>query len=210
MQVKLTWTLGSLTPPGQAPTNLTIQHRLSSSGTWITQVPATAYSTFCTAGSCQYTYPNNPSPLEDNKSYDFRILTDCSEGSQSVSNVVTRINVVCPVVTLTASSTTVSYSFSGAVSTSVTGYIIGIYLATDTGFSTPLGGGLVTVNSPVPSTISGTFSGLSSTPAEYVVRVTVKSSGSDVFCNSTIFTTETLPCNAASNLSACIVGVDCP
>lgn len=206
MQIKLTWTLGSLTPAGQAPTTLTIQHKLSSSSTWITQTSAN-YTTFCTGNSCQYTYPTGV--LENNKSYDFKILTDCSQGSQSASNIVTKLNIICPVVSLVASSSTVDYSFAGSVGTSVTGYVIGIYLATDTGFSNPLAGGVVTVNSPIPATVSGSFTGLTAS-TNYKVRVTVKSSGNDVFCDSAISTGATLPCSAASSLTACIVGVDCP
>lgn len=206
MQIKLTWTLGSLTPAGP-PTTLSIQHKLSSEPTnWTTYVTE-PYSIFCTGNSCQYTYPDNV--LDPNKSYDFRIVTNCTQGSASYSNIVTKINITCPVVSLVASSSTVDYSFAGSVGTSVTGYVIGIYLATDTGFSNPLAGGVVTVNSPVPATVSGSFTGLTAS-TNYKVRVTVKSSGTDVNCDSAISTGATLPCSAASSLTACIVGVDCP
>lgn len=205
MQIKLTWTLGSLTPAGQAPTTLVIQHKLSSASTWTTQVTQ-AYSNFCTSGSCQYTYPDGV--LDANKSYDFRIGTNCTQGTTSYSGVVTKLNIVCPTLNLTSDSSSVTYSFPGAVGTSVTGYVIGIYLATDSGFTDPKGGGLVTLTS-VPATVTGTFSGLDS-ETNYKIRVTVKSSGTDKYCEGTISTTNTLPCNAASGLTACILGVDCP
>jgi hypothetical protein len=202
MQVKLTWSYSS-TPTAQAPTQFTIQHKLTSDpdipASYTTQAIITNFGQACSGGTCSYTYPASGT-LNHNTSYDFRIATDCSEGNINYSTPVTKINVLCPSYTPTATSNSISYSFSGATGTSVTGYVVEL-----------LNNGSVVESKPLASvaaTISGTFSGLSSTTA-YVVRVTVKSSGADRVCTQTLSTTNTPSCNGVINLSGCICGGDC-
>lgn len=211
MQVKLTWSY-STTPAGQAPTTFIIQHKLSTASTYTTQTTITNFATICTGTSCTYVYPAGV--LDNNKSYDFRVGTDCSEGTTNYSTPITKINVLCPTFTPTATSNSISYQFSGATATSVTGYLVELLLASDNSLleAKPL--------AAVAATISGTFSGnqipndgipdytiLPSTL--YKVRVTVKSSGADKVCTYDISTTNTPACTAVSNLAACICSVDC-
>lgn len=199
MQVKLTWSY-STTPAGQAPSTFIIQHKLSTASTYTTQTTITNFATICTGTSCTYVYPSGV--LDDNKSYDFRVGTDCSEGTTNYTTPVTKINVLCPTFTPTSTSNSISYSFSGATGTSVTGYLVELLLASNNSLveAKPL--------AAVAATISGTFTGLSANTA-YRVRVTVKSSGADKVCTYDISTTETVACTAVSNLAACICGVDC-
>jgi hypothetical protein len=209
MIVKLTWSY-STTPIEQSPTKFTIQRKLTSAAIYnvADDVVITNLSSICTAGNCNYI----TALLPDNLSYDFRIATDCTEGSISYSPAVTKLNVLCPDFTPTATSNTISYSFTAAANTSVTGYIVELLLNGEVKESKPL--------VSATGTISGTFSG-NSTPndgipdyaiqanTQYVVRVTVKSTGADKVCPYSIFTNNTPACNAALNLTGCICGVDC-
>jgi hypothetical protein len=211
MKVKLTWSYAT-TPAGQAPNKFVIQHKPATGSTWTTQATfdgANAVNTICSNGSCTYTYPSD---LPDNVAYNFQVVTDCSEGSTTLSNTINRINVLCPSFTPSATSNSISYSFSGATGTDVTGYIVELLLNGTVLESKPL--------ASVAATISGTFSG-NSTPNDgitdytiasntnYVVRVTVKSSGTDKVCTKPISTTNTPPCNSVTNLAGCICGEDC-
>lgn len=205
MKVKLNWTLGSLTPQGQQPTTLVIQDRLSSVSQWTTR-ETKPYAEFCTAGACQYTYVDGV--LLPNLSYDFRIGTNCAQGTISYSNVFTKLNIVCPEVTITKTSSTISYSFPGAVGTAVTGYTVALYAVSDTSFSTPLGQEELVSYTPTPASVNGTITGLSA-ETSYVLRVVVKSSAPDKSCTYPTSTDATVSCNAATNLTACICGVDC-
>jgi hypothetical protein len=209
MIVKLTWSY-STTPIAQSPTKFTIQRKLTTASTYNTadDIVVTNLSSICTTGTCNYLYAGVP----DNVSYDFRIATDCAEGSTNFSPSVTKINVLCPSVTVTATSNTISYSFSAVTGTSVTGYLVELLLNGTVKESKPLAN--------ATGTISGTFSG-NSTPNDgiddysilattsYVVRITVKSSGADKVCNEPITTGATPACNGAISLVGCICGVDC-
>jgi len=210
MQVKLTWSYNNTTTGGTAPTKFLIQYKLSSVGTWPSGCSAgnsqsgciqidTPFTGVCTGGSCSYTFANGI--LDDNQSYDFRVGTEGTECSAQFTPSVSKINVLCPSFTPTSTSTTISYSFSGATGTSVTHYLIELYAANGTT--------LIQAKQleAVAATHSGTFSGLTANTA-YVLKVTVKSSGPDKVCPYNINTTTTPPCVAASNLSACICNVD--
>lgn len=200
MQAKLTWSY-STTPTGQAPTQFVIQHRVTGTVNYTTQTTITNLSTVCTGTSCTYVYPAGV--LSHNTSYDFRILTDCAEGSTNASNPITIINVLCPVFTPSATSTSISYSFSGATGTSVTGYKVELLLASDN--SVVEDDGII----PVATTISGTFNTVLTANTAYIVRVTVKSSGADKVCTFPKSTNATPSCNGVLNLAACVCGVDC-
>jgi len=212
MRVRLTWTYVT-TPIGQSPTEFTIQRKLTSAALYdvADNDRITNLTSICTGGTCNYV----TAVLPDNLSYDFRIATDCTEGSVSYSPAVTKLNVLCPSFLPTATSNTISYSFTAAANTSVSGYIVELLL-----------NGVVKESKPLANatgTISGTFSGNSIdndgipnytiTPATpYVVRVTVKSSGvggADKVCSYSITTGTTPACNAATGLVGCICGVDC-
>jgi len=214
MQVKLTWSYNNTTTGGTAPTKFLVQYKLSSLGSWPTgctagnnttqsgciQVDA-PFTSVCSGGSCIYTI--SASLLDDNKSYDFRVGTEGTECAAQFTTSVSKINVLCPTFTPTATSSTISYSFSGAVNTSVTGYLIELYPASGT---TPIS------SKPLESVVathSGSFSNIGLTGnTSYVLRVTVKSSGADKVCNYTITTSTTPPCVSATSLTACMCNVD--
>lgn len=204
MQVKLTWSYAT-SPNATIPTQLVIKHKLTgaAASTYVTQATITTISSICntSTGTCEYLYPAGV--LNDNVSYDFIVVTSCgSAGSPVESGVVTKINVICPNVTVSSTQSSVSYTFPGAVSTSVTGYKVELLANDDSVIEDD---GVISV----ASTISGTFAATLTSNTAYKVRVTVKSSGADKVCLFPISTTDTPPCNGASNLQACICGIDC-
>jgi hypothetical protein len=204
MQVKLTWSYAT-SPAATLPTQLVIKHKLTgaAANTYVTQATITNISSVCntTTGTCEYLYPEGV--LSNNVSYDFIVVTSCgSAGSPVESSVVTKINVICPNVTVSSSQSSVSYTFPGATGTSVTGYKVELLANNDSLIEDD---GIITV----ASTISGTFAATLTANTAYKVRVTVKSSSADKVCLFPISTTSTPPCNGASNLQACICGVDC-
>ena len=95
MNVTLTWT------PGVGSTSQTVQYKLASAST---------YTTFSTKTGTDTT--ETVTALSDNVIYDFRISTACNGGTATTSPVVQKINIICPTVTVTATSTTLAYSFT--------------------------------------------------------------------------------------------------
>lgn len=200
MKVKLTWTI-STTPANQAPTTFRIFYWPK--GTAVPASPNTTVNTatVCTGTSCTYSIDN----LLDNVAYDFRIDTTCANGDPAPSQVLTLQNMVCPTFTPTATNNSVSYSFTGAVNGTVSGYKVELLLASNN--SVVEDEGIL----PPAATISGTFGTVLTASTAYIVRVTVKSNFgiADKVCTYNITTTSTPSCNAVTNLAGCICGVDC-
>jgi hypothetical protein len=145
MNVTLNWT------PGVGSTSQTVQYKLASASTWTTfsTVSGTATTVIVTG-------------LADNLIYDFKILTACNGGTSTQSPVVQKINIICPTVTVTAASTSLSYSFP-EIGGSVTSYVVKLFNSGGTselGSQTPTG----------TTTLTGTFSSLTASTT-YKIRV---------------------------------------
>lgn len=145
MNVTLNWT------PGAGSTSQTVQYKLASASTW---------TTFSTVSGTATT--ETVTGLADNLIYDFKILTACNGGTSTQSPVVQKINIICPTVTVTAASTSLSYSFP-EIGGSVTSYVVKLFNSTGTSelaSQTPTG----------TTTLTGTFSSLTASTT-YKIRV---------------------------------------
>ena len=145
MNVTLNWT------PGAGSTSQTVQYKLASASTW---------TTFSTVSGTATT--ETVTGLADNLIYDFKILTACNGGTSTQSPVVQKINIICPTVTVTAASTSLSYSFP-EIGGSVGTYVVKLFNSTGTSelaSQTPVG----------TTTLSGTFNSLTASTT-YKIRV---------------------------------------
>lgn len=201
MQVKLTWTMASGT------TGQVLQYRLVGASTWtdITILNTDPNVTFNSTTNV-YTYTFQTGTLLNNKIYEFQILAACTGGSTQASNLVTKYNIVCPSVTVTPASTSASYSIPAATNTDFTKYEVTVYRTSDNAVI----GSTVTYTS-LGSTITANITGLAQTTAyKLVVKVFIGSNPANFKnCEFPFTTTEIPPCAAPTNLTACIVGVDC-
>jgi hypothetical protein len=147
MNITLTWT------PGAGASSQIVQYKLSTSGTWVThETVGGGVSTSSITG------------LDDNKIYDFRVITNCPGGASSPSLTAQQINIICPSVSTTPSDTSIASSFS-ELGGSVTSYTVKLFDAA----------GVTELSSQTPSgttTRSGTFSGLTASTA-YKIRVII-------------------------------------
>jgi len=181
MNVTLTWT------PGVGSTSQTVQYKLASAST---------YTTFSTLTGVATT--ETVTGLSDNLIYDFRINTGCNGGTSTSSPVVQRINIICPTVTVTATSTTLAYSFP-EIGGSVGSYSVKLFNSAGTSelaSSTPTG----------TTTLSGTFTALTASTG-YKIRV-VPTAGTitKTDCAFTTGTTSAPPvCNAPTGVTADLV-----
>jgi hypothetical protein len=215
MNLKLSWSYSS-TPSAQAPTKFTIQYKLISVAdtplNWaanqfeLTSTSTPSITSACSGGNCTYTISN----LQDNKFYDFRIITDCAVGDDSTSPSVRKIGIVCPTPNVTVSSASVSYAFTSAGGTDVSSYNVQLLASDNTVIRT-------TTHAVQVGTISGTFdnsdTNLVAIAANtlYKVRITViagtaPNTVSKVCDPTEITTSNTPPCNPATSLTACVCG----
>lgn len=201
MQVKLTWTMASGT------TGQTLQYRLKGTTTWtdITIVNTDPNVTF-NSGTNVYTYTFQTGTLLNNKIYEFQISAACSGGTTQASNMVTKYNIICPTVNIVPSSTSATYSITAVTGSDITKYEVSVFDGNNT-----LIGSTVTYTT-VTNTINATITGLTQSTAYTLrVRVFIGSVATDYKdCTYPFTTTTQPPCNAPTNLTACIVGVDCP
>ena len=180
MNITLTWTAGA----GASTQN--VQYKLASSSTWIThETVAGNIATSSITG------------LEDNKIYDFRVVTNCAGGTPNGSPAVQQIKITCPVVTPSPSDTSVAYSFP-ELGGSITAYTVKLFNSagdTELASQTPTG----------TTTRSGTFTGLTASTG-YKIRVIITAgSFSKTDCAMVSTTTTATPaCNAPTNVSASI------
>lgn len=147
----LTWIAAS----GVNVIDQAVQYKLRTASAWTT---ATTLSAGATA--------NTINGLNPNVIYDFRILTNCSVGGPTPSSINSNIQTTCPAVTLTPTTTGISYSFSN-VGGSVTQYKL--ELLNNTGTSVLQ---TKTESAPFASTVTNTFTGLTQ-GTNYQVRITV-------------------------------------
>lgn len=178
MNVTLNWT------PGVGSTSQTVQYKLAT---------ASAYTTFSTVGGTVAT--ETVTGLSDNLIYDFRISTACNGGTNTTSPVVQKINIICPTVTITAASTSLSYSFP-EIGGSVGSYAVKLFNSAGTSelaSQTPTG----------TTTLTGTFDALTASTT-YKIRV-VPTAGTitKTDCAFVTGTTSAPPvCNAPTGVTA--------
>ncbi len=140
-------------PETQNSVGQVVQYKLPSSGTWIDfAIVSPSTSTYLVTG------------LLDNTIYQFRISCECATGDVTYSQVFTSIRFTCPVVTISASTTILNYSFP-TVASSITGYTVILY-------KDGLEEVTMSYNSPVPPTISGSFNIVAG--HIYTIRVQMK------------------------------------
>jgi hypothetical protein len=181
MNVTLTWT------PGVGSTSQTVQYKLASAST---------YTTFSTLTGTATT--ETVTGLSNNVIYDFRITTGCNGGTSTSSPVVQRINIICPTVTVTATSTTLAYSFP-EIGGSVGTYSVKLFNSAGTSelsSQTPIG----------TTTLTGTFIDLTASTG-YKIRV-VPTAGTitKTDCAFVTGTTSAPPvCNAPTGVTADLV-----
>jgi hypothetical protein len=180
MNITLTWTAGA----GAATQN--VQYKLATSSTWIThETVAGNITTSSILG------------LEDNKIYDFRVITNCAGGTPTGSAPTQQIKITCPSVSTTPSDTSIAYSFS-ELGGSITAYTVKLFNAagdTELASQAPTG----------TTTRSGTFTGLTASTG-YKIRVIITAgSFSKTDCAMVSVTTTVTPaCNAPTNVSASV------
>lgn len=179
MNIILNWT------PGAGAVSQDVQYKLSTSGTWITFQNVSGSTNTITING-----------LQDNRIYDFRVITNCAGGTPAPSTPTQQINIVCPVVTTTPSDTSVAYSFS-ELGGSITAYTVKLFSSD----------GLTEISSQTPSgttTRSGTFTGLTQNTS-YKIRVLIAAGTFNKTCGFVDFTTTNTPtCNAPTGVTATI------
>ena len=145
MNVTLNWTVGA------GATSQNVQYKLASASTWITfsTVTGTAVTETVTG-------------LSDNLTYDFKIISKCNGGTAGSSAIIKQINIICPTVTTTLTSTSISYSFP-EIGGSVGSYSVKLFNSAGTSelsSQTPTG----------TTTLTGTFTALTASTS-YKIRV---------------------------------------
>jgi hypothetical protein len=180
MNITLTWTAGG------GATTQTVQYKLASASTWTThETVAGNIATSSILG------------LENNKIYDFKVITNCAGGTPTGSAPTQQIKITCPSVSTTPSDTTIAYSFA-ELGGSITGYTVKLFNSagdTELASQAPTG----------TTTRSGTFSGLSASTS-YKIRVIITAgSFSKTDCTLvSVNTTATPACNAPTNVTASV------
>lgn len=180
MNITLTWTAGG----GAASQD--VQYKLATASTWTTHANVAGNVTSSTITG-----------LQDNRIYDFRVITNCAGGTPTPSAATQQIKIICPTVTTTPSDTSIAYSFP-ELGGSITSYTAFLFDSS----------GVVTLSSQTPTgttTRSGTFTGLQPNTA-YKVRIVVfAGSFSKSDCAFVDVTTTSTPaCNPPTNVSATV------
>lgn len=132
----------------------TVQYRIAPSGVWTTfSVVAKDVGTETITG------------LANNTIYEFRVVNNCSEGGPIPSAVVRAVSISCPVLDVTATSNSITVTFT-PLGSSVNGYII--QLRNDAG-GTILQ--TFTALSPFGSSVTHTFNTSITADTDYTVKV---------------------------------------
>lgn len=162
----------------------TIQYKLNSVSNWSTSSSVNPITTTATING-----------LNQNKLYNFQIINNCSVGGPSPSTPITAVELTCPSINLTPTSTSINYSFVG-LGGDVDTYVL--ILLDSTGITILQS---KTESAPFASTITNTFNGLSSSTT-YQVQCTVKAAQFSKVCGNQTTTTTNVPvCPTVSNFS---------
>jgi len=176
MNVTLNWTVGA----GASSQN--VQYKLASASTWIT---------FSTVSGTAVT--ETVTGLSDNLTYDFKIVSNCNGGTAGSSAIIKQINIICPTVTTTLTSTSIAYSFP-EIGGSVGSYSVKLFNSAGTSelsSQTPTG----------TTTLSGTFTALTASTS-YKIRV-VPTAGT-ITKTDCAFTTATTSAPAVCNVPTAV------
>lgn len=148
-----------------------IQYRMAGTTSWTSAVTG--------LGPTVNTY--TVTGLSDNTIYEFRVVSICSIGGPIYSSILTDIKWYCPVITLTPTHNTITYSFSN-LGGSISGYTVELLNnAQDTVIQTK-------------TTISGVFDSGSITPlTTYYVRLTLTASSYSHVCSDVSTATTAAP-----------------
>lgn len=178
MNVTLNWTVGV----GASTQN--VQYKLAS---------ATSWTTFSTVSGTTTT--ETVTGLTDNLVYDFKIVTNCSGGSSTSSAIVKKISIICPTVTTTVASTSISYSFP-AIGGSVDAYTAKLFnsdATSELASQTPNGS----------TVLIGTFSSLTASTTYKIKVIPAAGSLTKTDCGYTTATTSAPPtCNVPTGVTA--------
>lgn len=180
MNITLTWTTGG------GATSQDVQYKLSTASTWTTHANVAGNVTTSAITG-----------LQDNRIYDFRVITNCSGGTPTASTSTQQCKITCPTVSTSPSDTSIGYSFTENGG-SITAYTVKLFDA----------GGTTELASQTPTgttTRSGTFTGLSASTS-YKIRVllTADSFSKNDCAFTSVSTTVTPACNAPTNISASV------
>jgi len=136
--------------------------------------------------------------LTQNKIYNFQVINNCSIGGPSPSTPVNAIEFTCPVVNLTTTDNSITYSFvslGGDIDT----YVVTLFDST--------GNNVIqtkNMQAPFNSTITDAFNGLIANTS-YQVQVQVKAGSYNKVCGKQTITTPNVPsCPQLSNLNVTI------
>jgi hypothetical protein len=176
MNVTLNWTVGA------GATSQNVQYKLASASTW---------TTFSTVTGTAVT--ETVTGLSDNLLYDFKIVTNCNGGTAGGSAVIQKINMICPTVTTTLESTSISYSFP-EIGGSVSSYAVKLFNSAGTSelsSQTPTG----------TTTLTGSFTALTASTS-YKIRV-VPTAGT-ITKTDCAFTTATTSAPAVCNIPTAV------
>ncbi len=181
--VNISWTPAT----GSLCISQLIEYKKSISSTWV------EYSTVSVT-----THTATITGLDDNTSYDFRILSNCNFGGPSPSTPFSIINIVCPTVTFTSSTTSIGYSFTNPHG-SINNIIVQLYDTT--------GVHLITSQTPSLSSdpVTGSFTSLT-IGADYQINLVIQQIISSVVvftktCDKVPVST-TVPCDGPTDLVA--------
>lgn len=132
--------------------------------------------------------------LDDNVIYDFRVSSVCLYGGPTPSSPFSLIKIVCPVVTLTKTFNSVSYSFPHPGG-SISGFTVELLSSTSVI--------LFTQTPTIGATMTGTFSGLTPSTA-YKVRLKVTAGSFSQTCAPQDITTDNPVCDPPTSLVATV------
>lgn len=177
----LTWSLDS----NSNNQNQTVQYKLNTSSSWTT---ASSVGPITTMYSI--------SGLTSNVVYNFQVINNCSQGGPSPSTPVNAIQFTCPVVSLSTTSSTLTYSFPN-LGGSIDTYLITLLDSTGINIIQTK-----TATLPFSNIVTDTFNGLNGNTS-YQVQVTVQSGVYNKVCPAQTTTTTNIPaCPSVSNFTA--------
>lgn len=167
----LTWSLDA----NSNNQNQQVQYKLSTASNWTTAVVLQPTST-------SYVITG----LNQNKIYNFQVVNNCGAGGPSPSVVQSAVELTCPTVNLTSTSTSITYSFVN-LGGDVTSYVMNLYDSTGTNLIQSK-----TESAPFAATVINTFNGLNPNTG-YNVIVTTNAGTFNKVCSAQLITTPNTP-----------------
>ena len=176
----LTWSLDSSSNNG----SVSVQYKLNSISNWTTASSVSPVTT-------NYSITG----LNSNSIYNFQIINNCPIGGPSTSTVVSAVQLTCPTVTLTSTSSVINFSFPN-LGGDVNSYVVTLFDSTGINIIQTK-----VENAPFSNVVSDAFSGLTPNTA-YKVGVTVNAGSFNKTCTAQTISTNSIPsCPSAANFS---------